>query len=145
MIRMRGESMGRVTVDVEVVNYQDTVRAADGTIAADKVRRVRAVGVVDTGSNHLVLPKTVADQLGVPATGKIRVRYADHRHATRVVVEAVQVELLGRRSTFRAIVEPKRQNILIGAIVLEDLDFLVDCVTQTLQPRDPRQTTAEIE
>ena len=41
--------------------------------------------------------------------------------------------------------EPKREDVLIGAIVLEDLDLIVDCVTQTLQPRDPKQYTAEIE
>jgi hypothetical protein len=34
---------------------------------------------------------------------------------------------------------------LISAIVLEDLDFLVDCRTQTLQPRNPNQILAEIE
>jgi hypothetical protein len=34
---------------------------------------------------------------------------------------------------------------LIGAIVMEDLDFLVDCAIQTLQPRDPNGIVGEIE
>jgi hypothetical protein len=34
---------------------------------------------------------------------------------------------------------------LIGAIVLEALDLLVDCRTQTLRPRDPKEIIAEIE
>jgi predicted aspartyl protease len=137
--------MGRVWVEVEIANYADTVRAEDGTIPAEQVRRLRAKGMVDTGANWLVLPKTMADQLGVRATAKVQVSYADRRRATRPVVEGVQLELLGRRGVFRAIVEPKREDVLIGAIVLEDLDLLVDCVTQTVQPRDPRQFTAEIE
>jgi hypothetical protein len=37
---------------------------------------------------------------------------------------------------FTAIVEPKRATALIGAIVLEDLDPLVDCTNQRLVPRD---------
>ncbi len=145
MNRTIGGVMGRVLVEVELVNHQDVVRTADGTIAADKIRRLRMAAVIDTGATYLVLPKTAADHLGVPTLGKTEVRYADHRRGTRRVVEDVQVELLGRRGTFRAIVEPKRDNVLIGAIVLEDMDLLVDCRTQTLQPRDPNGIITEIE
>lgn len=51
----------------------------------------------------------------------------------------------GRSSVFNAIVEPGRNSALIGAIVLEDLDLLVDCTSQTLRPRDPNQIISEIE
>lgn len=37
---------------------------------------------------------------------------------------------------FKATVEPKRDTALIGALVLEDLDFLVDGKKQRLVPRD---------
>ena len=40
--------------------------------------------------------------------------------------EGAYVELNGRHGTFSVIVEPKRKTALIGAIVLEDLDLLVD-------------------
>lgn len=145
MSRTKGGTMGRVTVEVEVANRADVLLAQRGALPSEEVRRLRINGVVDTGATWLVLPKTVADQLGVAVTGKVRVSYADRRQAMRSVVEDVQVELLGRSSSFNAIVEPKRKDILVGAIVLEALDLLVDCVTQTLQPRDPKQYTAEIE
>ncbi len=77
--------------------------------------------------------------------GEATVRYADQRSATRPVVEEVRLELLGRHGTFSAIVEPDRTTALIGAIVLEDLDFLVDCTTQQLTPRDPNRIVSEIE
>ncbi len=41
--------------------------------------------------------------------------------------------------------EPKRETALIGAIVLEDLDLLLDCVGQRVIPRDPRGAIYEIE
>jgi len=145
MSRIIGGTMGRVTVEVDIANREDVLFAKRGALPSDQVRRVRIKGTVDTGATWLVLPKTAADQLGVPVTGKVRVSYADRRQATRPVVEDVQVELLGRNSTFNAIVEPKRTDALIGAVVLEALDLIVDCVTQTLQPRDPKQYTAEIE
>ncbi|MHB1424046.1 MAG: aspartyl protease family protein [Gemmataceae bacterium] len=137
--------MGRVAVEVEVVNYRDLIRAEEGDIPAEQIRRMRVKGIVDAGATYLVVPKCVADHLGVPRRGQVRVLYADHRRATRPVVEGVQVELLGRRGTFKAVVEPKREDVLIGAIVLEDLDLLIDCRTQTLQPRDPGGIITEIE
>jgi hypothetical protein len=55
------------------------------------------------------------------------------------------VELLGRGDTFTAVVEPKRDSALIGAIVLEALDLLADCKNQRLVPRDPSGPVYEIE
>ncbi|HJT76422.1 MAG TPA: retroviral-like aspartic protease family protein [Gemmataceae bacterium] len=139
------ETMGRVSVEVELTNGEDLVRAKDGTLAPDKVRRLRMVGWVDTGASHLVIPESVAQQLGLPEKGQALIRYADQRRETRQVVDQVHVALLGRDGTFKAVVEPARRDVLLGAIVLEDLDLLVDCRTQTLQPRDPRHVIAEIE
>ena len=45
----------------------------------------------------------------------------------------------------RSTVEPDRDSALIGAIVLEELDLVVDCVTEMLCPRDPRHIISEIE
>jgi hypothetical protein len=55
------------------------------------------------------------------------------------------VPLLGRGGVFSALVEPDRTDALIGAIVLEDLDFLVDCTRQMLFPRDPDMIVSEVE
>jgi hypothetical protein len=43
------------------------------------------------------------------------------------------------------IVEPKRKTALVGAIVLEDFDLLVDCKAQQVVPRDPRGAIHEVE
>ena len=52
--------------------------------------------------------------------------------------------LLGRDGVFSAIVESKRETALIGAIVLEVLDLLVDCANLRLMPRDPKYVISEI-
>lgn len=137
--------MGRIVVDVELSNAEDLVRVKDGTLAPDRVRRVRLASLVDTGASYLVIPESIVQQLGLPEKGQASVRYADLRTETRKVVNQVNVALLGRDGTFKAIVEPAPSDALLGAIVLEDLDLLVDCCTQTLQPRDPKQIIAEIE
>jgi clan AA aspartic protease len=137
--------MGRVTVEVDLANHEDEMLARRGELAPDKIRRARVPALVDTGATQLVLPKKVVVQLGLPAVGPTKVRYADQRKATRTVVEDVRLELLGRRGLYTAIVEPSRSDVLIGAVVLETLDFLVDCRTKTLRPRDPKHIISEIE
>lgn len=137
--------MGRVTVDVKLSNYSDRVLAERGHLAPDQIRQATIKGIVDTGAAMLVIPETVAQLLGLPKSGEASVRYADQRRANRDIVGEIELELLGRKNTFTAIVEPGRTDALIGAIVLEALDMLVDCRTQTLHPRDPDRIIAEIE
>ncbi len=57
----------------------------------------------------------------------------------------MHVHLLGREGILTAVVEPNRRSALIGAIVLEDLDFIVGCTRQRLLPRAPRFIVSEIE
>ena len=101
--------------------------------------------MVDSGATRLVLPEVVVKRLGLPLGATVNVRYADGRRARRRAVKGVFVQLLGRDGIFTAISEPKRDTALIGAIVLEDLDLLVDCVGRQVVPRDPRGETFEIE
>ena len=137
--------MGRFSVEFEVANDFDLMKAQEGLLESAKVRRLLIKGLVDPGATRLVLPESVVKKLGLPVTGKITVRYADRRKAIRNTVDRVHVELLGRTSTFKAMIEPRRKTALIGAIVLEDLDFLVDCARQRLVPRDPKYIISEIE
>jgi clan AA aspartic protease len=137
--------MGRVTVQIELRNHRDAILAESGQLAPDKVRKATIAGVVDTGAAQLVLPGRVANELGLQKIGDASVRFADNRRESRSVVKDVGVQLLGREATFNAIVEPNRDDALIGAIVLEALDFVVDCSGQKLVPRDPKGIVAEIE
>ncbi len=137
--------VGRFAVELEVANYVDVVNAQQGSLDAAKVRRLTISGVVDSGATRLVLPETVVEQLGLTSTEKVRVKYANNHVATRKAVKNVYVQIMGRDGVFTAVVEPKRQSALIGAIVLEDFDLLVDCAHQRLVPRDPRFVVSEIE
>lgn len=140
------DEMGRFAVDVEITNYDDLAHARSGHLDPAEVRRTTIRGVVDPGATRLVLPQAVAKELGLPVKNdKIRVKYADGRRALRSEVGAVHLRLQGREDVFSAVVEPKRETALIGAIVLEDLDFLVDCTKLCLVPRDPDYVLSEIE
>ncbi len=141
----KDESLGRFSEELVLANSEDLMMARRGLLSHQDVRRVTIRGVVDTGATRLVIPAAVAQKLGLPTAGKINARYADGRQEVRELVDGVHLELLGRSSVFKAAVEPNRESALIGAIVLEDLDFLVDSTMQRLFPRDPKMIVSEIE
>ena len=140
-----GNGMGRISVDFQVANYGDILKSLEGTLPKSQVRRQTVRGIVDPGAAMLMLPPTIVKQLGLPPGDKIKVRYADGRRGQRRKAEGAYVELLGRHDTFTAVVEPKRDTALIGAIVLEALDLLVDCKNQCVIPRDPKGPIYELE
>lgn len=145
MIRHRDDGMGRFSVEVELFNDEDLVRAKAGLIRPDQVRREMVRGVVDSGATRLVIPQDLADRLGLESSGSMQVRYADGHTAQRALAQRIHLRYGDRESVFNAIVEPDRESALIGAIVLEDLDLLIDCAAQRLVPRDPKQIVSEAE
>jgi predicted aspartyl protease len=133
--------MGRFSVDIEVANNADLILVQLGMLSPDKVRRVTAKGLVDSGATLVVLPESLVQQLGLLPAGNLSVTYADDRQATRQRVGNFTIKVLGRESVFDGWVEPNRKEVLIGAVVLEVLDLLIDCKNQQLVPRDPTTIT----
>ena len=129
---------------LELQNNADRELAAGGFKPPEEVREVEIDGWVDTGAEQLVLPKDVADALGVPTVGEANVRFADGRRDVRPVVDKVWLSVAGRHGVFQAVVEPGRQSALIGAVVLEYLDLLVDPVSKECRPRDADRILAEM-
>jgi hypothetical protein len=133
--------MSAVRVEVVLANYADLTLARHGLLAEDRVRRVTVTGIADPSVMRMLLPKNLVESLGLKRSGMPAVRNGEPRE----MVNDVFVRLLGRGSVFNAIVEPNRTDALLGAIVMEDLDLIVDCGKNELVPRDPTTITSEIE
>src|SRR5262245_32224934 len=116
--------VGRFKVDCDIANYGDVEAALRGHLDPAKVRRITIPGVVDSGAARFVLPASAVKQLGLRITGVARVRYADGRTAVRNTTQGAFVTLNGREAVFTAIIAPKRETALIGAVVLEELDLV---------------------
>ena len=145
MTIVKGREMGRIIMKIQLANHEDEIRALAGDIAGTEIRRTEIEGWIDTGATRLVLPKAVVDRLGLRVSGRTKARPADKSTVERDVVKDVSLTLLGREGVFNAIVEPNRDDALIGAIVLEDLDMLADPVTGTCHPRDPNHIISELD
>ena len=62
--------MGRFSVDLLLANNRDVMKAQEGSLAPENVRKVECKGVVDPGATRLVLPEAVANQLGLASAGE---------------------------------------------------------------------------
>ena len=136
--------MGRFSLEREVANYGDIVLVRRGLLKPAKFGGRPYTGCRGFCSGALCSPTNRCQAAGATGDRKVRVKYADGR-ATRAAAQGAYVKILERDSAFTAVVEPKRDTVLIGAIVLEDLDLLVDCQHQRLIPRDPHGAIYEIE
>ena len=136
--------MGRVSVDLKLTNNEDIFLAKKGLLRSEEIRQDTIRGVVDTRTMRPVIPATLAERLGLPEVAEAKVHYSDGRMALRKIVDNLSLELLGRENVFSAIVEPKRDTVTVGWMVLDMLDLVVDCVAQKLRPRDPNGIVVEI-
>lgn len=101
---------------------------------------------VDTGATLLVIPGDVSKEFEFPIIRKQNVKFANEETAERDVVWGVEVEICDRKGIFEAIVEPKKRYTLVGAIVMETLDLIVEPRSLQIYP-NPRSKLpmAEIE
>lgn len=136
--------MGRFSVTCLVANNRDVLTSGIGVILGDEKSHVQISGVVDSGAARLVIPQSLVERLSLISDGEAVVKSADQRRERRSVVSNVWLQIADRHGVFSAIVEPARTDLLIGAIVLEELDLIVDCGRQLI-PRVPQHVVAEIE
>jgi len=109
-----------------------------------KTREVEAV--VDTGTTMLVLPQDVVNELGLRRIGERRVRYASNQIQLKPVYRGVILKLKGRDGIFDVLCEVEGSQPLLGQIVLEALDLIVDPITKIVipNPRSPDMPMTEI-
>lgn len=116
--------MGFVHTDLVLSNPRSDVAA------------VRASALVDTGALHLHIPESVARQLELPIERFRRVTFADGREMEAPYVGPICVRVGDRECYVGGMVFG--DEILLGAIPMEDLDLLVDSARRQVVPRDPR-------
>jgi clan AA aspartic protease len=117
-------------------NWDDQVLVREGIKAPGEVRALEVEGLVDTGTTMLVLPGEIVRDLGLKQVDQRSVRYADGRSDVKRIVGNVRVEIMGRSGRFDAVEEPASKVPLIGQVILEELDFIVNPGSQDLKP-DP--------
>jgi len=88
---------------------------------------------VDTGATLTVIPRSVAEQLGLKVTGKSRVETG----AGIIEVERSRayIEIMGKSEIVPVLISDIIDKILIGVTTLEVLELEVDPLTGKLRER----------
>ena len=129
--------MGEVRVPVRLTNAGDEHLVRSGMLAPDQVRSHETTALVDTGATHTIIPRDVAERLGLGTLSEVWVQLADGRPHLVAMTDTVHVEIQGRSAREEALVTG--DDVLIGQTVLERMDWSVDCREQRLfqNPRHP--------
>lgn len=129
---MESVAMGAVRVKVKLTNAIDEAMVNRGVLAPHLLREVETEALVDTGALTLVLPMHIVEQLGLRIRGRQVARYANGLEETVGVTEPVLIECEGRETVDEGLVVG--DEVMLGQVILEKLDFLVDCKNQQLVP-----------
>jgi clan AA aspartic protease len=121
-----GDFMGTVYSEIILKNAGDAINAQRGIVPKEEVRTVTVDALVDTGAGTLVINEETRQKLGLVVEGLRRATLADGASASYQVTEPVKIYWKDRDTTCPAIVIPGADNILLGAIPLEDMDLIVD-------------------
>ena len=98
----------------------------------DDIETLDADAVVDTGSNEMIVPALVAEQLKLGSLRPRTVRLADGTRATVPCVGPLRVESMGRDCVTDAIV--MGDQVLLGAVAMQSMDMIVHPASHSLLP-----------
>jgi clan AA aspartic protease len=117
--------MGLVYADIELINAIDLGLVRRYKIGEDEVKRLHVNMLVDTGSVYMCINETVQEQLQLDIIEKRKGVLADGRVVEYDVVGPIEVRFKNRRCVVDAMVLPGDNELLLGAIPLEDMDVMV--------------------
>jgi predicted aspartyl protease len=127
--------MGEVRAKVVLENQRDRILADPGYVEAASVRCLELDASVDAGAVMVLLPQDVIEALGLPLDGKIIVTLADDSKREMPRARHLSLAVGDRQMDTDCLVGPPRCEALIGQLVLERLDLIVDPNRRAVSPR----------
>jgi len=144
--------MGEARVEVELTNTIEAGMAKRGIISKGEVSSLKLDMLVDTGAVMILLPQDVIETLQLPQGDSRIVVFSDDRKAELRSFYGLMVKIGDRKGSFDCLEGPPNCEGLIGQVVLESLDLIVDPLKRKVTPRPEspflpmvnlKQTTAQ--
>ena len=117
--------MGLVYAEIDVINSTDLELARRGIIEDKDIKKLTLRALVDSSAYMLFIPEHVRLQLDLQEVDRRETVTADGEVHVVPVVGPVNVHFQNRIATCNAMVMG-RDEVLLGAIPLEELDVVVD-------------------
>lgn len=124
--------MGLIYAEIELINAEDLVLAKKHYIGEEEIKRTWVTALVDSGAVMLTINDSVKEQLGLSVLEERTVQTADGRIMKLEVAGPIEVRFKNRRSLTQALVMPGDNEVLLGAIPMEDMDVIIHPSRQEL-------------
>jgi clan AA aspartic protease len=124
--------MGHVYANITLLNTFDVGSAQRGLLPNENVRQMEVNAMVDSGAMTLTINEKIAEQLGLEVRKRLEVTLADGSHRKCDYVGPVDIHFENRFACCHALVLPGADEILLGVIPLEEMDVIIDPITQKL-------------
>ncbi len=125
--------MGQVVEKVKIRNFIDVFHAAQGSVDEKEIRTAEVDAIVDTGSSLLCLPPAVIEELGLLRTHSQSVQTANGA-VERTIFGGAEITIRERAVRMDVMENDSTTPPLIGYLILEALDFVIDPKAQELVP-----------
>lgn len=124
--------MGLIYAEIQLINAADIVLAKKHFIGEDEIKKTVVSVLVDSGAIMLTINDSIKEQLGLDVSEQRTVQTADGRIMKLDVVGPIEVRFKNRRSVTQALVMPGDEEVLLGAIPMEEMDVLIHPARQEL-------------
>ncbi|MBY0424293.1 MAG: clan AA aspartic protease [Cytophagales bacterium] len=124
--------MGLIYTEIELINNGDLEMVRRHIIGEDEVNRMVVTALVDTGAIYLCINQTIKEALKLEIVEQRRIQTATGHIETLDVTAPVEIRFKNRRCVTSALVLPGNNEVLLGAIPLEDMDVIIHPQRQEL-------------
>ncbi|MDR0610834.1 MAG: clan AA aspartic protease [Planctomycetaceae bacterium] len=124
--------MGEIYANITLFNGADLLAVKLGTCLMENVRKIEVRALIDSGATTLAINSEIKNQLGLFVLETRESRLADGSVENYEFVGPVEIHFKNRSSLCRAVVLPHAEEVLLGAIPLEEMDVVIDMKNQEL-------------
>jgi clan AA aspartic protease len=122
---------------VRLANAIDLALAQQGVIKPEEVRRREVDALADSGASLMCLPEDIVAELGLERFSSQTATLATGEHRELAVVGTARIEIGDRIVNQDCVVLPRGAQPLIGQLVLQEMDLVIDLAGERLAPGHP--------
>jgi clan AA aspartic protease len=132
-------SMGITYAEIELIRSDDLALLRAGYIQEEQINRIKVTALVDSGASMLTIPESIKNQLRLRKLDDQQAELADGSIINVEVVGPVEIRFENRMAIVSALVIPGEAEVLLGAILMQAMDVLIDPKQERLivNPKSP--------
>jgi len=124
--------MSLIRTEITLANAAEASLALHKRIKWEDVHMVKVIALVDTGASTLVISEALKNKLGLAIETYKVSTLADGSVRKTEVTEPVKIQWKNRDAVCRAFVLPNADEVLLGALPLEEMDLIIHSQKETL-------------